>query len=283
MSVVTKLFLAFGLSAFLLTGCSRISEKDLAVKNGDKYKLYTYWWTPVLNKGDLLGYDIEIFKETPVWKLAKAVYRQDTLAIIKICQKDTSLLSVKDDIVGITLLDWAVFNNRYFSAKALLEAGADPNVHLGGIETPFMTAADKNETANYTRLLLKHGGNPNDTVQHKDFFVTPLHVAVSSNLESTKLLVEAGANVNISDSDNSIFSWAALHGNMNILLYLIQKGADYTQPVHITDGKPYFAIDRLKNEKFDEGSENDRLRDSLLRFLREHKADSTNTDIMSKL
>lgn len=275
MSVVTKFFLAFGLSAFLLWGCSRISEKDLAVKNGDKYRRYTYWWTPVLDKGDLQTYDIEIFKETPAWPLAKAVYRQDTLKIAEICLKDKSLLSLKDDIIGMTVLYWAVVNNRYYSAKALLEAGADPNVHLGGIETPFMIAADNNETANYVRLLLKHGGNPNDTVQHKDFFVTPLHVAVSSNLESTKILVEAGANINVSDSASSILSWSALQENIYIIYFLLENGADFNTPAWIDDGKVSFIIDFVKDKKYEKGTKEYDTWLRILNFLREHGADSS--------
>jgi len=283
---VNKLVFVLTISILIFSSCTRADERDATVKNGDKYKRYMYWWTPVLNRDDLLVFDIELFKNTPAWKLAKAVYEQDTQGIARICHENSSLTSVKDDIAGITLLQWAVFNYRYFSAKALLEGGADPNAHLGVIGTPFMTAASKNETANYLKLFLKFGGNVNDTVQHMStdsgqhtyFIVTPLHKAATSNLESTKILVEAGANINVSDSDNSILSWAVLHDNIQILYYLIQKGADFRTPAWIADHKVNYALDFIKDKKYIEGSEDYTTWQKVLKFLREHGADSTYQD-----
>lgn len=72
-------------------------------QNHDPYKMYTYH--EGLSHKLIPGNNIALFKGTPAWPLAKAVYEQDTDAILIIAKKDTTLLSDTDKTLGWNLLD----------------------------------------------------------------------------------------------------------------------------------------------------------------------------------
>lgn len=260
-----------------MSGCtSAVFEQDPAYKNGDKYKKYRYTWT--ISKGrELLGWDIELYEHTPAWNLAKAVYEQDTIEIEKYCKSDKSLLSLKEKKWGITLLDWAVYNNRYFSAKKLLECGADPNIPDSNNVTPFSRSASNKETSNYLKLLLKYRGNVNyiESLDSVSRF-TPLRSAVTTNLENTKILVEAGADVNYTyDNINSALSSAIIYGTIDVVAYLLEKGANFKNPVLKSDDKFIYPLDALKNDNYKKGTKEYETWLKVLKFLREHGADSS--------
>ncbi len=270
-------------SCVYLAGCdSEVMELDPAVRNGDIYKRYEYPFT--LSIGDKIGADIEIYKGTPAWKLAKAVYEQDTNKISELCKKHKELLSCKDPKYGLTLLHWAISYDRYFSAKKLAEMGADPNTRKHTGQTAFMSAAAKEGTPNYVKLLLKHGGNVNEKNELTDGGVySILEIAADNNYESTKLLVEAGADVNFCpDGVNSPFATALVYGSAETAEYLIQKGADYRKPVISDAHSTLYAIDAIKNVLssgfWKPGTAEYDKQIRLLQFLREHGCDSTIKD-----
>ncbi len=133
------------------------------------------------------------------------------------------------DSQGKTALHWAVSDAHMSSdvAKVLLQSGADPNITDNRGWTPVHWAL------NYNRddlvLLLGEFGADMD-VAYEDGH-TPLHHAWS-NLELTKLLIKAGANVNATDTHG----WTALHyaflnGKHAVVDELISAGAD----VNVTD------------------------------------------------
>jgi len=78
--------------------------------------------------------DIKIFKDTDAWELAKAVEAQDVKKIEKIAKDNPELLNYQDPYYQVTLLMWAVGMEKYESAEALLERGADPNIIADGTE-----------------------------------------------------------------------------------------------------------------------------------------------------
>ena len=275
---------------FMLScGCSSyLDEEDASVNNGDKYKRYEYPFTLTLSKKKLLGWDIELYKYTPAWALAKAVYEQDTARIHKICIRNKSLLSFKEEKFGMTVLDWAVRNDRYFSARALLLEGADPNARCIPTNTPFLEAADKKETANYLKLLLKFGGRVNDVCANSDYDVTPLKRASHSNLESVKILVEAGADITFNtDGYTTALSWAVIAGKLDIALYLIENGADYTLPIwrdaeREDAERTLYLVDFLKLSESEYGSEEYKLKEKIIEYMATHKQGKQGDTISKK-
>jgi hypothetical protein len=86
----------------------RQEKTDGTFATGDMYKRFQYsgsFW----RKDKLTVHDIELYKNTPAWKMAKAVYEQDTTTIIQEADRDKDLVSFKDPKYGRTLLNWAVF------------------------------------------------------------------------------------------------------------------------------------------------------------------------------
>src|SRR5690606_30023975 len=147
-----------------------------------------------------LCHDVRIYKSTQVWELAKAVKKQDVEKIKQLCKKDNSLLNFQEATCGQTLLAWAVYTDRFNSAKALLEAGADPNKQSHNGTSAFILGADKSNSLDYIKLMLQYGGDVNAIAQPKFSKVqqlkTPLMAASRNNLETVKILVEAGADIN---------------------------------------------------------------------------------------
>ena len=71
-------------------------------------------------------YNIGIFKSNPNWKLALAVKDQDLNEIEELSK--TMDINTRDSILGFTLLSYSIYNDKYNSAKKLLELGADPSI-----------------------------------------------------------------------------------------------------------------------------------------------------------
>lgn len=76
------------------------------------------------------------------------------------------------------------------------------------------------------RHLLLKGANPNQT-SNNGYHVNPLFTAVSANFDGiSKLLIEAGAEVNVIQSGNlTPLHMAAANGNIEMLIILLENGA----------------------------------------------------------
>jgi hypothetical protein len=261
-----------GLALCLFSCSSRLEEHNPAYKYGLAYKRYDYPPMVFRRKKYMYGQDIELFKGTPAWSLAKAVYEQDTTKIHRLCEKDKSLLHVTEGKFQSTLLSWAVYNYRYFSARSLLLEGANPNDKSSSANTPFIEAAEKEETSNYLSLLLKFGGKVNDLIYDSPVTVTPLKNAAAHNLSSTKILVDAGANINFStDGYSTAFSWALFAGRYDIALYLAENGADCEMPVSKNEDNYSYPIGFLTRTGPKKGTEGYEQKEKLLKFLLDHK------------
>jgi len=75
--------------------------------------------------------NINIYKDTIAWDLAKAVNSQNIAKIKKIATESPNLLNFQDPKYQTTLLVWAVGTEKYKSAEALLKFGSDPNIISG--------------------------------------------------------------------------------------------------------------------------------------------------------
>lgn len=85
------------------------------------------------------------------------------------------------------------------------------------------------EQEDIVRLLLTNRADPNIPSQN-GFYVYPLHAAVAANNTAiSKMLLEAGAHVNIVQQGKiTPLHLAAQHGNIDIIILLLEEDADIT-------------------------------------------------------
>ena len=127
--------------------------------------------------------------------------------------------------------------------KRLLEHGADPNIATSKGDSVIWLVAMGGDTSQETLpmldLCLQHGADPN-WVFHKKYQEPnhthfddgrPLIIALIMHnelaIEALKLLLNAGADINIKDENGNNALWYAASGHYEILLFLLQRGADY--------------------------------------------------------
>lgn len=199
-------------------------KDDLREKSVNKMELYSH------------DFDYRLFQGTPAWGLAKAVMDCNTKEIIQQVKKLGVYVNYKDPTYGKTLLMCAVCDNNPGTVQTLLALGADPNIYEDSLTTAgenAVTLASKKEfaSAKILGLLLKHGGNPNSascglTASRHN---SALHNASHCSLERVKLLIEAGADVNMIIQEEDAVVNAIMENKMDILLYLLEHGADYNR------------------------------------------------------
>lgn len=221
--------------------------------------------TPV-DKSKLLGDDYRLFQNTPIWGLAKAVRKGDTIRI-KSTIANGEDPNFADPRFGGTLLMMAIRNNSYISVLALLEHGANPNqgnVYRG---TTAMHYAAENDDPKYLKLLLSYKGNPNaiEAPPKRDgdgLSETVLNSAISFSgqnvMQKVELLVGAGADVNSLAYNTEVklpIADAIMNDKMDVLLYLLKHGADYHKVLYKTvDGTDVYILKALRACLFDLGS-----------------------------
>ena len=149
----------------------------------------------------------DLFEDTPIWELAKAVKNEDIHKIKELINEKHLDVNYQEQKSGfrVTLLHLAAANDNVKSVKALLENGARQDIKNSIGNCPIDYVLDKYQTHKHRleilRLLLKHGADPNresEAFRNNDtipFQVSlPLTEAVN-NLECTKLLLKYGANI----------------------------------------------------------------------------------------
>ncbi|NGF56123.1 ankyrin repeat domain-containing protein [Parapedobacter sp. SGR-10] len=92
--------------------------------------------------------------------------------------------------------------------------------------TPLGIAAHFNKE-DVVRLLLMHHADPNISSQN-GYNSYPLHAALNNNNSNiSKMLIEAGAEVNVSQNGRiTPLHLAAQHGNIELIILLLEQGAD---------------------------------------------------------
>jgi len=92
--------------------------------------------------------------------------------------------------------------------------------------TPLGIAAHFNKE-DIVRLLLMHHADPNICSQN-GYNSYPLHAALgNNNSDISKMLIEAGAEVNVSQNGRiTPLHLAAQHGNIDLIILLLEQGAD---------------------------------------------------------
>ena len=194
-----------------------------------------------VDKNDLLGDDFRLFQDTPAWELAKAVEDEDTDEIKRQVLYLKVPVDSKEEIFGQPLLMVAVRNNLIESVRTLLELGANPNepedtLYNAGSNAVIVASEFDRPSSQILKLLLEYGGDPNSIERgmQKDNLgnweparLIALSNAVFSDFEKVKILVEAGADVNLyTESDEGALYSTLVHNRMDIMLYLLEHGAD---------------------------------------------------------
>ncbi|KAJ5023917.1 ankyrin repeat-containing domain protein [Bipolaris maydis] len=131
------------------------------------------------------------------------------------------------DAMGRTPLHWAVVRNDIANVRRLLDRGADPNkaAERSGWTSMHFAARARNLDPAILRLLLIHNADVDALDCHQQ---TPLSRAVRHGAEATRLLIDAGADLNLQyDCDK----WCALHlaawiGQTESMEVLLEAGAN---------------------------------------------------------
>lgn len=167
----------------------------------------------------------ETFSDARVVELTRAAMSGDTEKVLRLARAGVPINVVSETRVKATPLIWALYAKSLAGMKALLEAGADPNLRSVGGMSPLQWAAG-GDRPDMLALLLRYGGRSNGNASIK-FEEWPLMLASSQGrLENVKLLVEAGGDINAYDEWNHSapnYAIAAI-GAFDIAAYLLEHG-----------------------------------------------------------
>lgn len=273
-----------------------------------KYALYlvlSICFTSCFHKDIAVGpaMDFSIFENTPVAPLAKEIYNNNNSKLNNLLATGSfrHIINYQEQKYGNTLLMLAVFSKKKYAVKLLLQYGADPNLFNDSIRNRGENAviiASESSTAEILELLLKNGGNPNSCYCGKEqdnlgdlysIRYSALIEASKDNLSKVKLLIEYGADINYYDVNNPITALQAalIQEKMDIVLFLLKCGADYTIPYIVTnvDGtKDYYdicyllrcCVFPLKSDKFN-------LKQKVIQFLQEQGVNYNKSQIPEKI
>jgi len=191
------------------------------------------------SKKDLMEY----FADNKVVDLVLAANKGDIKKIDELVQQGVDVNYKGKKNITPLYAQMTSLNNAGF--QRLLENGANPNIPIEDGSSVIWYCAFGGEISvellPMLKLCLQHKGDPN-WVYHKkgrdpkgfesgEDGVPLLCIAVMHNeqrIEAMKLLLDAGADINIKDKNGNNALWYAAGGHYEILLYLLQAGADYT-------------------------------------------------------
>ena len=128
------------------------------------------------------------------------------------------------DTRGITPLLLAVFGRHTEVAKYLVEKGAKVSEKGPGGMTALGLACNKQLSKEFISYLLDKGADPN--AKDATGRTALLFVAGYGNLDTVRLLVEKGADVNLNAGGTTPLIIATVLGHAEIVQFLIEKGAD---------------------------------------------------------
>ncbi len=162
------------------------------------------------------------FADPAVVPLAEAVAAGDVARIRTLAASADLSARGKDNV---TLLEWAVWNERPDALAALLEAGADASLPGMDQETVAHMAAMAKDPK-YLEVLIAHGA-PVDIVSPRGGW-TPIFRAVQGRRDvQVDLLLKAGADVHRADAmGNTLLHVAANVNDAARVLQLLEAGVD---------------------------------------------------------
>jgi len=161
---------------------------------------------------------------------------------MKVLLEAGSNVNAKETWGGTTPLMWAVSEKHPAAVKVLLEAGADANARSN-----FVRALNGRGFEGRTPI------SPSEDQNVEEFasgWLTPLMFAArEGDVESAKLLVSAGADVNALGADGkNALALAIFNGNYDVASYLIDAKSNVNQADTQRFTPLYWAVDRRNME-----------------------------------
>lgn len=151
-------------------------------------------------------------------------------------------VNAKESWGGTTPLMWAVSEKHPAAVKVLVDHGADVNARSN-----FVGPANGRGFEGRTPVNVQEGQKPEDFASG---WLTPLMFAArEGDIESAKLLVVAGADVNAIAADGkNALGLAIFNGNYDLASYLIDAKSDVNQADTQRFTPLYWAVDRRNME-----------------------------------
>lgn len=171
----------------------------------------------------------DIFTENAVQRLLQVVESGNTNEILQIIHKGVAVDTPGRD--GITPLYWAILNRNIDGVRALLSAGANPQLtNVAGL-SPFLLSSTLKDSR-YLQAMAPHAIQVDQTDQAGR---TALSFAVRAGNEANGTqLLEKGANVSAKDALGlTALHHAVIVGNPKVVRLLLKYGAS----VEAKDGK----------------------------------------------
>lgn len=164
----------------------------------------------------------ESFSDVRVIELTQAAITGDSLTVDRMAKAGVPV-NAKGQL-EVTPLLWAVLTKSVKGTEDLLRAGADPNQKTLNGRSALSWAAGLDQPA-LLSLLLRYGANPNGDASSKIDDQPLVKAAYEQRFENVKLLIEAGADVNIHDKfDGNAADTACSQGAFEITAYLLDHG-----------------------------------------------------------
>jgi len=230
-----------------------------------------------VDKSELTGEDYRLFQNTPAWELAKAVQDVSEKKIMEIIDKEPKLINYREPKFGSTLLVLTIKNQQYKSFEILLKKNADVNIHdtYEGSTALIEACSSKYYELKFVETLLQFGANVNDVqtdIEKQGKTRTPLMLASKTGkIDLVKLLVTNHADLNYQNKFNqSALSEAVMISRYNIVLYLLEKGADYTKPIFFLEeqNRNMYLVDVLREDFFELDTDEYRYKMQIVGFLK---------------
>ncbi|MCE2570912.1 ankyrin repeat domain-containing protein [Motilimonas eburnea] len=170
---------------------------------------------------------------------------------------------------GETPLLWSLTALNKKGYQALLEAGADPNIQLTEYGESVMSVSSVVNDSDFLRLALAYGGDPNLRHGKNNIQITPIFDAVvATRLENVKILMAAGANLNLRNwKRETVADFAASSNQWQIVYMMLEAGVDYTGNSKLQN-RPRI-ITALEQQNIVGESEKAYWRDKVIAFLRD--------------
>jgi ankyrin repeat protein len=220
------------------------------------------------------------------YNLIKAISKNDTNQIEYLIKKYKLDLNHRDDdSLGMTLLYWAIYNDKKNSFKKLLDLGADPNFMDSLSTVPVISRAAANPNTDYLKDCLLHHGNPNIISlydKNGSPYFSPLDAAASGGnftneknfVSNIELLIRYGADVNYSKDYYVPLTTSLVHSRYEKALILLKNGAD-PQKVRIiklnsTDTIKICQILKENDENFNRPDSVNKSKMAVIKYLKEH-------------
>lgn len=167
-----------------------------------------------------------VFDDSMVAELAEAAKKGDVKKVKLLVSKGIDVNARgKDDC---TPLIYSLTGANLKGAEQLLELGADPNMQTKVGDSAMSLAANRPDSE-ALKLMLKHGGEVNLWTDYRDNSKpAPIFNAISSRCpENVRILIEAGANLNMRDHEGwTPLMFAAVLDSYNMMYVLLEAGAD---------------------------------------------------------